>query len=365
MKKLLRFASCLIALPLVIASDANAQTSTAGSRDSNGRILTKVVVTMKEPGAFGRPATGLNFLLVAEDGDRLSIKTNDAGVASTWLAPGEYRLVTPDPLEWDGYLYTWDRMITVTTQKALFSLSQNEARSIATAQSNVPRTSEPEVLSSSPVLWKTSTATTDLRKPAERAPVRARSNPVPDAVVEREPASAPVRVEREPTSAPVRVEREPTSAPARHGMWFNIGSGYGAITCAACYDAVGGYSGNLSIGGTLGQRVRLGLGTTSWYKSEDGLSLLTGTIDARLRFYPVMKSGFFLTAGIGVGSIGADLAGYGSGSEFGLGSVAGLGWDIPIASAVSLTPFWNGFNVTTSNTNTTVGQIGLGFTLHQ
>jgi hypothetical protein len=71
---------------------------------------------MNEPGAFGRPAAGLVFLIVGEDGDRVSIRTNEAGVASTWLAPGEYRLVTPDPLDWEGYAYTWDRMVTVTTK---------------------------------------------------------------------------------------------------------------------------------------------------------------------------------------------------------------------------------------------------------
>jgi hypothetical protein len=148
-------------------------------------------------------------------------------------------------------------------------------------------------------------------------------------------------------------------------MWFNLGTGYGAITCATCTDAYGGYSGGLSIGGTIASRLRLGLGTTSWYKSEDGLALLTGTIDARARFYPGTVSGFFVTGGFGVGSIGADLSGYGSGSEFGMGSVAGIGWDVSITNSVAFTPYWNFFNVTTSNTNTTVGQIGVGLTFHQ
>jgi hypothetical protein len=76
-------------------------------------------------------------------------------------------------------------------------------------------------------------------------------------------------------------------------------------------------------------------------------------------------SGFFVTGGFGVGSIGADLSGYGSGSEFGMGSVAGIGWDVSITNSVAFTPYWNFFNVTTSNTNTTVGQIGVGLTFHQ
>jgi hypothetical protein len=38
---------------------------------------------------------------------------------------------------------------------------------------------------------------------------------------------------------------------------------------------------------------------------------------------------------------------------------------VPIAGSVSLTPFWNVFNVTTSNTHPIVGQLGLGFTFYQ
>jgi len=343
----LRLISAVVLALFMAPQSSSAQSAPAGTRDANGRILAKVVVTMNEPGAFGRPATGLAFLLVGEDGDRVSIKTNDAGVASTWISPGEYRLVTPDPLTWDGFSYTWDRMVYVTSKSAVIQLTQNEARSIAEAsfeKTKPVRTSEPAVLSSTPTMWKASSPTQDLRKTA------------PKPVIAEEPSQTQMN-----EAAPIRRP----AARSRQGMWFNIGSGYGAITCAACTDAYGGFSGGLSIGGTIGSRVRLGLGTTSWYKSEDGATLLTGTVDARIRFYPGMQSGFFITGGIGAGSIGADLAGYGSGSEFGFGSVGGLGWDVPIANSVSFTPYWNFFNVTTSNTNTTVGQIGIGFTFHQ
>ena len=94
----LRLISAVVLALFMAPQSSSAQSAPAGTRDANGRILAKVVVTMNEPGAFGRPATGLAFLLVGEDGDRVSIKTNDAGVASTWISPGEYRLVTPDPV---------------------------------------------------------------------------------------------------------------------------------------------------------------------------------------------------------------------------------------------------------------------------
>lgn len=87
--------------------------------------------------------------------------------------------------------------------------------------------------------------------------------------------------------------------------------------------------------------------------------LTVGTLDARLRFYPARSSGFFLTFGLGVGSI--SLAGE---SEFGVGAVVGVGWDIRVGLNVSLTPFYNGFAMNNSIADANVGQLGLGVTIH-
>jgi hypothetical protein len=65
-----------------------------------------------------------------------------------------------------------------------------------------------------------------------------------------------------------------------------------------------------------------------------------------------------------VGTISAALSGFGSDSETGVGVLLGLGYDIRVGNNVSLTPFWNGFAVHTSNTDTNVGQLGLGVTVH-
>lgn len=94
------------------------------------------------------------------------------------------------------------------------------------------------------------------------------------------------------------------------------------------------------------------------------MTLTAGTLDARVRFYPSATGGFFLTGGLGLGSISADIDGFGSDSEVGVGLLLGLGLDIRVGTNVSLTPFWNGFAVRTSNSNANVGQIGLGVTLH-
>jgi len=138
---------------------------------------------------------------------------------------------------------------------------------------------------------------------------------------------------------------KPAIAPnqLRHGTWFNIGLGYGLLGCKACDGTTGGLTGGLVLGGTLSPRLLLGLGTTAWTKSESGATLTVGTLDARIRFYPSATGGFFLTAGLGLGTVSAGVAGVGSGSETGLGAVVGIGMDFNMSGNLSLTPFWNGF----------------------
>jgi len=150
----------------------------------------------------------------------------------------------------------------------------------------------------------------------------------------------------------------------RKGFWFNGGLGYGSLGCDNCDGREGGLSGGLSLGGTVSPKFLLGVGTTGWYKSESGVTLTVGTLDARFRFYPSRNGGFFLTGGLGLGTISADVAGFGSDSETGVGVVLGLGIDIRIGTNVSLTPFWNGFAVRSSNSDANVGQIGLSITAH-
>jgi hypothetical protein len=157
-------------------------------------------------------------------------------------------------------------------------------------------------------------------------------------------------------------------AQTRQGFWFNGGLGYGTLGCADCDGRTGSISGSLSVGATIGPKFLLGVGTTGWTKSENGATLNVGTLDARVRFYPSARSGFYLTGGFGLGSVSASLAlgggGQVSGSEIGLGVVLGLGYDIRIGNNVSLTPFWHGYAVQAEDANANVGQLGLSITVH-
>jgi hypothetical protein len=273
---------------------------------------------MTEPNAYGHAISGLRFLVAAESGDRISIRTDDAGVASAWLKPGSYRFVTPDALEWRDNSYTWDVIVAIRPGTGIIRLSQENASKVVALGSALP-------------------------KPAVAPPVPA-MEPVEGGANAAKPAIAPNQL--------------------RHGTWFNIGLGYGLLGCKACDGTTGGLTGGLVLGGTLSPRLLLGLGTTAWTKSESGATLTVGTLDARIRFYPSATGGFFLTAGLGLGTVSAGVAGVGSGSETGLGAVVGIGMDFNMSGNLSLTPFWNGFAVQTSNTDANVGQIGLGLTFH-
>ena len=123
-------------------------------------------------------------------------------------------------------------------------------------------------------------------------------------------------------------------------------------------------SGGLVFGGTLSPRLLIGVGTTGWTKSEGGGSLTVGTLDARFRFYPSVNGGFYLTGGVGLGSISASVQGFGSSTETGLGVVLGLGYDFRVGTNMSLTPFWHGYAVSAGGGDANVGQLGLSITVH-
>jgi hypothetical protein len=153
------------------------------------------------------------------------------------------------------------------------------------------------------------------------------------------------------------------NAQVRDGFWFSGGLGYGSLGCDGCNSRTGGLSGGVSLGGTITPRFLLGVGAEGWTKSESGATLTVNTLDARVRFYPQTAGGFFLTGGIGVGSITGAVSGFSS-TESGIGVIMGVGYDIRFARNASLTPYWNGFAMKNSDTDANVGQVGLAVTLH-
>jgi hypothetical protein len=159
-----------------------------------------------------------------------------------------------------------------------------------------------------------------------------------------------------------------TSAHAQHaqirsGFWFSGGLGYGSLGCDYCGgQRESGVTGDLSLGGTITPRFLLGVGTAGWTKSDQGSTLTVGTLDARVRFYPSATGGFFVTGGLGIGTVRQ--TGLGTATETGVGTLLGIGYDVRVAKNASITPYWNGFAMKNSTTDANVGQLGLAVTLH-
>src|SRR5437762_5563892 len=98
---------------------------------------------------------------------------------------------------------------------------------------------------------------------------------------------------------------QPRQPQLRHGFWFSGGLGYGSLGCQNCSGRTGALSGNISLGGTLSPKLLLGVSTNGWTKSDSGATLTVGTLTAAVRFYPSATGGFFLTGGLGLGTVSA------------------------------------------------------------
>lgn len=174
---------------------------------------------------------------------------------------------------------------------------------------------------------------------------------------------------QQPMSAQQTHPQQALTSPRRRshtrdGFWFNAGMGIGFGGCQGCIGRDPGASGGLSLGTTLTDKVLLGVGTSGWYRSyANGVTLGGGITDLRVRFYPSLSSGLFLTGGLGVGTVRVGLGSV-SETDYGVGSVFGAGWDIRLRPNVSLTPFYNGFAVQTSYDQGYVDQFGIGLTIH-
>ncbi|MDZ4257689.1 MAG: outer membrane beta-barrel protein [Gemmatimonadales bacterium] len=161
-------------------------------------------------------------------------------------------------------------------------------------------------------------------------------------------------------AAPLAAQNE----HVRQGFWFNGGLGYGSLGCDGCDGREGGVSAQIGIGGTLSQKVLLGAMSNSWYKEVDGTSLTVSTLVAGIRFYPSATGGFYLTGGLGLGSIRADFDDFGTDTETGVGAMFGAGWDIRVGRNVSLTPFVSAFGMDNGDVDANVTQFGLSVTIH-
>jgi hypothetical protein len=70
----------------------------------------------------------------------------------------------------------------------------------------------------------------------------------------------------------------------RKGFWIGFGGGYGSadIHCDGCDgDRQGSFTGSFKLGGTLSDKVLLGVESNGWFKEEEGVTPASGSRTSR------------------------------------------------------------------------------------
>ena len=134
---------------------------------------------------------------------------------------------------------------------------------------------------------------------------------------------------------------------ARQGFWIGFGVGYGSagVNCDDCGgEREGSFTGSFKLGGTLSDKVLLGVESNGWLKEQEGVTLTLGSFTGTVTFYPQASSGFFLKGGVGLSYISTDFKDGSlsvSVSKAGWGVLAGAGYDIRVGRNISITPAVN------------------------
>jgi hypothetical protein len=114
-----------------------AQIRNAGDTDPAGRVLAKVLAGIAEPAGPNRAISSLPVLVTAQNGDTVTIRTDDAGVAIAWLKPGTYHFVSLEPVTWEGSTYSWDTYVRIEPGTPVIRFSQLTASTVVAAPAPV------------------------------------------------------------------------------------------------------------------------------------------------------------------------------------------------------------------------------------
>lgn len=163
----------------------------------------------------------------------------------------------------------------------------------------------------------------------------------------------------------------------KKGIWIGAGAGVGSarLSCQICVGhRGGGTSGYLRAGATITPQMLVGLEGTVWYKSEDEIDHMLGSLQAVFFFYPQPRSGLYIKTGLGLSQYTAKDSEDEISSKALAGSI-GLGYEIKVARSMSIVPYANFIgsagadvrlndNIAGLGANTSLIQFGIGLTLH-
>jgi hypothetical protein len=149
----------------------------------------------------------------------------------------------------------------------------------------------------------------------------------------------------------------------RSGFWTSGGVGFGSLGFDGLNSRESGLSGNVTLGGTLTDRVLVGAGMTGWTKQIDGVRLTFTTLALMARVYPNVDSGLFINLGAGAGQVTVSAGGLAGGNSGG-GAILGVGYDYRMGPGWSLSPYANAIAHSINGERADVFQFGMGVTRH-
>jgi len=160
------------------------------------------------------------------------------------------------------------------------------------------------------------------------------------------------------------VEAQDANKHERKGFWISVGAGVGSLGCDECGGSrENGGTAQIALGGTLSQRFQLGVSSTAWTKSIDGVTITMTSVAALAKFYPSATGGFFLQGGLGIGGLELEEGGL-SLSQDGASAILGLGYDIRVGRNFSITPFINGVGASFDGDGANFNQLGVSLSWH-
>ena len=92
------------------------------------RIAVRVNVTLDDEETPYVPVRGLALTFTRAGSDTIGGRTDEAGVVTVLLLPGDYVITSPRPYGWKGTSYTWRLPITVRADMRTVELSRANAR---------------------------------------------------------------------------------------------------------------------------------------------------------------------------------------------------------------------------------------------
>jgi hypothetical protein len=144
------FSTTTFALLFLPALALPAQQFFTPGAEVNGQINVQVNATLDDGLGEYHPLPQLVLTLYRGATDSLLMKTDDAGVLRFAVAPGTYRLSTPEPVRWHGRSYRWNVPLEVKPRIGIVNLTVANAVVSGSAVAEAPGRAARDLAASAP-----------------------------------------------------------------------------------------------------------------------------------------------------------------------------------------------------------------------